>query len=255
MRRSVTMGLLFAAVGMGVVPVWLPGEGGARADVRETKHNLINRPNQKSTEADSKDVCVFCHFPSVGLLDEGFATAQAPRWQRAVPMPHAFSVYDDLGRTGLEGSEPVGSQSVACLACHDSNQAFSVSKLSLDHPFGIPYRGTLAPPSAVDAARRQALQSDKPAKAAESDFFKRSEFRPAFEGLSGGRRIFWASAQDGSYRRGKNDLPLYARKSPLGGEPMPFVECTSCHDPHTTNPLFLRMANTGNKLCMTCHEK
>lgn len=42
------------------------------------------------------------------------------------------------------------------------------------------------------------------------------------------------------------------------------VECASCHDPHGVpsggpgspfNPSFLRVPNTGNQLCLTCHTK
>ena len=42
------------------------------------------------------------------------------------------------------------------------------------------------------------------------------------------------------------------------------VECASCHDPHgvpsggqgtTFNPTFLRKANTGSAVCLTCHTK
>jgi hypothetical protein len=42
------------------------------------------------------------------------------------------------------------------------------------------------------------------------------------------------------------------------------VECASCHDPHgvpsgargsSFNPTFLRVANTGSALCLTCHTK
>ncbi|MBK3332775.1 hypothetical protein GWK41_06805 [Persephonella atlantica] len=31
------------------------------------------------------------------------------------------------------------------------------------------------------------------------------------------------------------------------------LQCASCHDPHTTNPLFLRSKNRGSKLCTGCH--
>ena len=42
------------------------------------------------------------------------------------------------------------------------------------------------------------------------------------------------------------------------------VECASCHDPHGVpdpangnifKPTFLRVANTGSALCLTCHSK
>jgi predicted CXXCH cytochrome family protein len=36
---------------------------------------------------------------------------------------------------------------------------------------------------------------------------------------------------------------------------VPFVECASCHDPHTVRPLFLRTDTTASDLCMTCHVK
>jgi predicted CXXCH cytochrome family protein len=41
----------------------------------------------------------------------------------------------------------------------------------------------------------------------------------------------------------------------LTGSEVPFIECSSCHDPHTTNPLFLRVSNEGSRLCLTCHDK
>lgn len=31
------------------------------------------------------------------------------------------------------------------------------------------------------------------------------------------------------------------------------VQCASCHDPHSPNPLFLRTVNKGSRLCRGCH--
>lgn len=223
------------------------------ADVRDTKHNLVKRPGQQGRDVDSKDVCVFCHFPSVGAPEDA-APGAAPKWQRSVSMSHAFPIYDDIGRSDLKEGGAVGSQSVACLACHDSNQAFAVTALSYDHPFGVPYRGARATAQVAGTTREApARQTARPlqfgGKAVEP------EFRPAFEGTIDGRKIFWASRQAYSYRRGKTDLPLYGRHDEEGGEIVPYVECTSCHDPHSSNPLFLRISNSGNQLCLTCHDK
>ena len=44
-------------------------------------------------------------------------------------------------------------------------------------------------------------------------------------------------------------LPLYP------GAGTPRVECSSCHDPHdNAYGNFLRMPNTGSRLCLTCHQ-
>lgn len=31
------------------------------------------------------------------------------------------------------------------------------------------------------------------------------------------------------------------------------IQCASCHDPHSPNPLFLRTRNKGSRLCRGCH--
>jgi predicted CXXCH cytochrome family protein len=52
---------------------------------------------------------------------------------------------------------------------------------------------------------------------------------------------------------------LYTRAASAGytgqTNPEPFVECASCHDPHSTNQTFLRIANTGSAVCLACHNK
>ena len=223
-----------------------------QADIRDTKHNLAKRFGHEAT--DEREVCVFCHFPAVGGLST--RSIEAPRWQRLAAGDYTFGTYADIGRAALDGAAPVGSQSVACLACHDSNQAFSVTRLSFDHPFGVPYRGARVSGSSLEDVREQARASGKPMR--EASFILGSastDFRPAFESVVGNRHIFWASPAKTSFRRGKADLPLYPRRDNALGEDVPFVECSSCHDPHTTNDLFLRVTNSNSELCLTCHAK
>jgi predicted CXXCH cytochrome family protein len=54
------------------------------------------------------------------------------------------------------------------------------------------------------------------------------------------------------------DFPLYTRTD-LSGDatPQPFVECATCHDPHSANSTFLRLpgGNTRSQVCLTCHAK
>ena len=51
------------------------------------------------------------------------------------------------------------------------------------------------------------------------------------------------------------DFPLYTRTDL--GTAQPFVECATCHDPHSSQPTFLRLpgGNTGSQVCLTCHAK
>lgn len=219
------------------------------ADIRTTKHNLARQYGLDASLTDEREVCVFCHFPAV----VGAQAAETPRWQPGTPRL-SFNIFDDIGRVGMDGSQPVGSQSVACLACHDANQAFVVTNISMDHPFGVPYRGVVASRDAFDVALQRARASGTPLREAEFIFDSTYKgFRPVFEATVENRKIYWTSTNDNSVRRGKGDLPLYARRD--AGVDIPFVECTSCHDPHSTNELFLRVSNVNNKLCLTCHDK
>ena len=70
------------------------------------------------------------------------------------------------------------------------------------------------------------------------------------------REIWWAAIAD-TGQRTKSDLPLYPRRVGVTDsyEQVPFIECTSCHDPHVDRAVFLRTANEQGKLCMTCHVK
>lgn len=54
-----------------------------------------------------------------------------------------------------------------------------------------------------------------------------------------------------------SDFPLYTRTDGGGPAPEPFVECATCHDPHSNNSTFLRLpgGNKGSQVCLTCHAK
>jgi predicted CXXCH cytochrome family protein len=231
-----------------------------RADIRTTKHNLAERFGLDRSTVDEREVCVFCHFPAIvdplgGVLARTAATSP-PRWQQSVATDYSYPIYDDIGRVGLDGSAPVGSQSMACLACHDSNQAFVVAGSAMDHPFGVPYRGVRASQVQIDAALEIVRRAGTPLREGTYRLDQTSaDYRPAYESVVENRRIYWVSAVGNSLRRAKTDLPLYSRANLGVSEDIPFIECTSCHDPHTSNALFLRVGNQQNQLCLTCHAK
>lgn len=243
------------------------GVCGAWGDVRETKHNLAD-PDRLLDVADAADgdaarrrvereVCVFCHTPNAedhGQQNRAPVPA-APLWQRTTDRSLSFGLFDDIGRTGSGGADPVGSVSMACLSCHDSTQALGIGEEhGSDHPFGVPYRG----PSAVEAVSRQTRQRIAREGALEpfrlaAMIREDSAFRPVHTAVVNDRQIWWASATGGA-RRTKSDLPLYPRRVDENYR-IPFVECTSCHDPHVTREVFLRTAPDQGALCLTCHIK
>lgn len=234
---------------------------GVFADIRETPHNLIKSLDKSVSE---KQVCVFCHTPlnEVDSASKAAGGANSPRWQKSVTDGFVYTIYDDIGRLGL-GKPSVGSQSIACLSCHDSNQAFTVGKTSADHPFGVPYRGAvknLGPAGAIVTPKND---ESTPFRAAQH-LMALDDFREVSQGTVEDRTVFWVSRAGITARRTRNDLPLYGRADTSNSPVMdvlapvllvPHIECSSCHDPHTTSQTFLRVPPGESVLCLTCHDK
>lgn len=239
-----------------------PADPSRAADIRDTKHNLASAeaPGGGRRKAAAEEVCVFCHTPTLAEQQRttGVGASAPPRWQGSAKIGHEYTLFDDIGRAGYEGVAVVGSVSVACLSCHDEAQAFSIGTdgaagNNREHPFGVPYRGLDLSRSARERAKA-AIEKAGWAVAAKR-VLAEEDFRESRSGVVNKRLVWWASADANSVRRTKNDLPLYPRMLPDGDEIVPFIECTSCHDPHTTNALFLRLSNRGARLCLTCHTK
>lgn len=236
-----------------IVVVALVCCGFARADVRETRHNLIR---SKDKTVDDKDVCVFCHTPVIDVanLPKGQAPSKAPAWQKSLDAGFSFVIYDDIGRLGL-GKSSVGSQSIACLSCHDANQAFSVGKTTFDHPFGVPYRGSFNS-SFNNSMTIRAHSKDESAPSRAAEHLKGlDDFREVSRSTVENRTVWWVAKSGVTARRTRSDLPLYSRVDAESGNTLPFIECSSCHDPHSSNELFLRVPNEESRLCLTCHTK
>lgn len=242
----------------------------AIADIRTTPHSLA----YKSTRPGASDICVFCHTPILS----GNPPERAPLWQHAVGKTPIFTIYDDIGRLGL-GKASVGSQSIACLSCHDANQAPSISKTSANHPFGVPYRGAIFSEKSASGSfpklpetpalgevdngkpgSSQPLPDALPAGGGTNAIWARylvehDGFRNVSRSVIEDRTTWWVSSTGTTSRRTRNDLPLYQRHDDESGLDLPFIECSSCHDPHTSTSMFLRMPNEGSGLCLTCHVK
>lgn len=259
--------------------------GMASAQIATTKHNLGTTGPGPNKFGGTDELCVFCHTPH-----GADTSAAAPLWNRVISGT-TYQTYDSLGTSTLDGkTAPVGSVSIACMSCHDGTQAMNTvinapgsgnynatgapmagawtganqtggrisaglitnltTDLRNDHPIGIQYAGggfTATTPTARAAGIGDA------------------DFVSPQSAVIGINRVWWVdttAAGGVAGSRQKTDMALYARGPGAGGggytgqaEAEPFVECASCHDPHTANPTFLRIANTGSAVCLACHVK
>lgn len=225
-------------------------------DIAKTKHNLARDGGAGIPSLGENATCVFCHTPMVVGQDVVF-----PEWRHSMRVASPFQIYDHIGRAGRDGDVFVGSSSLACLSCHDGSQAANIVKDDYNHPFGVPYKGLVVDLGAgartgagAGAGAGAGLPLVAPYSTAISVFVE--DFRPAVQGTIDNRQVWWVPAGGilGLARRTKSDLPLYGHEVEPGGGKVPYVECASCHDPHSESRAFLRISNSGSRLCLTCHD-
>jgi predicted CXXCH cytochrome family protein len=261
------------AVASSVAVLAIGFSGVASAQIAGTKHNLGTTGTGTNKFSGTGEICVFCHTPH-----GADTTASAPLWNRTLS-GQTYQTYDSLGTTTLDGKTlPVGSVSIACLSCHDGTQAMNAvinapgsgfagdptwqagtwsgshqqagrltgdamlgTDLRNDHPIGIQYCGG-------------GQTANSPSGACTDP-----DFHSPDTALINGNRVWWVDT--GGAGRQKTDMILYTRSSGTFTDgttltqAQPFVECASCHDPHSANQTFLRVANTGSAVCLACHVK
>jgi len=80
---------------------------------------------------------------------------------------------------------------------------------------------------------------------------------------SGNGTVWWVEPPNSKNGRQKTDFYLFTRTDKTDSLPsesvinQPYVECATCHDPHSGNPTFLRLpgGNARSQICLTCHNK
>lgn len=284
MARRAARSMAFALVAVG-----LAGMQPAQAGIANTKHNLGSTGTGVNKFDGTGEICVFCHTPH-----GADTSASVPLWNRNLSTPSTYTTYNSLGTSSLDGATaPVGSVSLACLSCHDGTQAMNVmintpgsgttatlagtwtgadqtlgkigaglitnigTDLKNDHPVGIQYGG--GPKSGTVPAAGQAY---------DNTMFRDADFKATKSSVLNGQSVWWVDTTAGTAgTREKTDMQLYTR---VGADSVnrdgsintgaltgaqPFVECASCHDPHSENTTFLRIDNTGSAVCLSCHTK
>ncbi|WP_220270500.1 cytochrome c3 family protein [Halomonas sp. DQ26W] len=241
--------------------------GGAQAQsgMQQSPHNMAaQQGGGEAVPAGDREVCMACHTPS-GRADD----VEQPLWQSAGELPErGYKTVDVLARSqGAEGGDG-GSISLACLACHDGSQAQAVGGLQgggarsvLSGLGGTALQATVAGggsghgPHPVGIAYARGQFNDSTSRSANTEALfafpsqPTAEYHPPQRDVIDEQVIWWMG---GGAVRGKEDIHLYTR--PGGdGEAIPYVECASCHDPHSLRENLLRRDNSGSGVCRACH--
>jgi len=228
-------------------------------DLRQTPHDLRSRlaPGTR----DEAAMCVFCHAP----VGERAASARPPRWQPSGSSIGGFSLYAAPMDDSTNAREIPGA-SMICLSCHDATQAPGLAGGVSDHPIGIPYAGEAGTevggvwqPATIDEQARAHRLRIQSGAATGARLIGRTGFRPASRSVIDQRAVWWVATSANPARRTRNDLPLYGDVEAGSGPASatisaPTIECGTCHDPHATTPMFLRISNNGSRLCLSCHD-
>lgn len=270
-RRRLASLLATAAIAVFGVAMTLPASAQMTekkaTGISQTKHNLgaSGTGNNRLASGQSTEICVFCHTPHAANVASG------PLWNRAATtqtiVPYTSASLTGGTRSGAMGvAETPGSISLACLSCHDGVQAMNSvinapgsggynvagatfgtlnsgtgvitgvaaigGDLTNDHPIGVRYAGGALAANQVAGGYNQ-FSTD----------------------TINSTTAFWVDTLvDGSSTTGrqKTDMWLYPRDAT---PTTAFVECASCHDPHTQNATFLRIPNDYSSVCLSCHIK
>ena len=230
----------------------------AQTGIAATKHNLST--GSGGIVGSSAEICIYCHTPHGGGTD-------APLWNRLDSPTATYTLYDS--RTfDATITQPTG-VSKACLSCHDGalgmNQLINLAGSGLGTPVANLGDIKIGDLTGLNDAREIGvdLSNDHPVSMQYD-----TALSPGIGGAigdntnaSGFRTTGGTSPKffvDGSTGLGPTgiDLPLYTATK--------LVQCASCHDPHqdtsdttagSESVAFLRVANTGSQLCLTCHLK
>ncbi|WP_457627702.1 cytochrome c3 family protein [Persephonella sp.] len=231
-----------------ILPLTLSVVLTATAGIELTKHNLsVTGPGSIKATTEN-EICVFCHIPHHER--EG-----TPLWNRKMPTTQ-YTLYDSefiqrinyptpLQPSLVEGQPGIVSRQ--CLSCHDGTVAigavYIVRGTELGNQViqmqGVNPDGTL--PNNLRSFIGTDLSLHHPVAV---------EYNPNIS----------KTFPDGTTKTVElRNPPLQPIKLYDYGGTL-YVECTSCHDPHKQNKMFLRvdvgnLAKDFNQTCISCHEK
>lgn len=243
MKRRIILSLINKII---LIFVLIQSTGNAVID--NTKHNLSVTGTGTIKSTNETEICVFCHIPHS-------AQQGRPLWNRSMPSS-AYTIYqsDYLDRLnypkpsglGIEKGTP-GSLSRQCLSCHDGTIAIGDVYMVRGNILG----DTLIDMTGTDGGGMM------PQTLVANIGTDLSTHHPVGYEYNPDVSISFGEGSRNSELKANPDAPI--RLYQMGGKR--YIECSSCHDPHTENKKFLRVntgANHGQNVrdtCIACHDK
>ena len=214
--KNVAWSTLVAAAGAMVM--LFAAQGAMAAGITGTKHDFSAKLWGSGSTALGQ-ICVVCHAPH-----NNNNAAGSLLWNHTVTAA-TFTMYSSPTLTATGLAVGAGSVSKLCLSCHDGTVA-------VDSFGGTGTAGTVQ--SITGGAKvGPDLSNDHPIGFA---------YNAALATADGGLK----TPASTSFVDAASKVPLFAAN----------LECASCHNVHdNANAPFLRIANTGSALCITCHNK
>ena len=196
-------------------------------------HDLSTGGGITNKSTNESQVCIFCHTPHQKTI------TATPLWNKTLSAQATYGTYTsstlNATITDVGGASTVSN---LCLSCHDGTVA--VNSLDNKSSIGTPTMGTGAELDATGkiAAGRESLIGTSLTNDHPINFNYDAALATADGGL--------VTPNSASYVDAAHTIPLYSSK----------VQCASCHNPHNNaHSSFLRKANSGSALCITCHNK
>ncbi len=225
----------------------------AVATIVGSQHDLTASGGSQFWRTDGgTEICVFCHTPHGGNIEDRYGNRTLPLWNRTDYTPANvadFQMYTSATFTAnlaAADGKPTG-YSLMCLSCHDGVSSIGWVKnnssagggsipMNYDQIQDLPY----SPHKNVNIGRD--LTNDHPISIKyDNDLYTRE------------------GGATGALKDPVNDV-LVNTPLRLYGSSRSFLECPTCHDPHeygsTVNKApFLRMSNDNSDMCRACHNK
>jgi len=215
-------------------------------------HDLSNGSAVRNSNATvDGQTCVFCHTPHGG-------SNTIALWNRRAPTGAAYQLYtSSTTDVTTTAAQLANSGSGACLSCHDGTIAMDVLSNVNGVAFGpgvsFTRQGTAkATYAAAGGGANNLMSSGLPFLG--TDLRNDHPVAIIYETARATKPTeFVTQVVSGTKitTGGVSPLPLYGTSAANAT-----VECASCHNAHN-NSLgnFLRKANTGSGMCLSCHIK
>jgi len=215
-------------------------------------HDLSGGSALRNTDPSiDGQTCIFCHTPHGGANS-------IPLWNRAAPTGGAYQLYTSTTSDATTTAGQIAnSVSGACMSCHDGTIAVdvlaNVNGLAFGPAVNFTRQGSAKSTYSASSAGGNNvmtgglpflgtdLRNDHPVAIVYETARAATPSEFVTQTVSGAKIAVGASSP----------VPLYGTSVADAK-----VECASCHNAHN-NSLgnFLRKANTGSAICLSCHIK